>query len=289
MSTSVRAEIQVEVGKNLFTKDSQNIYKVYATGRRFCRGLWAVLELKPRHDLLSMIIGWCSSPWEDYLSVDVPMKEDAMDPFVFSILKKSKQHHLMREMSDLATYPRTFPLEFLPKSLCCLTDCDELVLKFFPDTVLALLSEHESLIEMIHLSDSNTLSSFSRATVPRKALRFRFRMPTNHSQIEPLLEIVMRYVDLVGKTNISDASKLVTTGIRLWQKESELIDRTGGSPKSQRRKRRNPREGRFTPSPLPSPTRARPLSSSRSRSPSPMPFPHRIELPHRENRARKHM
>ncbi|CAN1305664.1 Uncharacterized protein At5g49945 [Linum perenne] len=37
----------------LLLKEGQNVFKFYASGRRFCQGMLATMELKSRHDLIA--------------------------------------------------------------------------------------------------------------------------------------------------------------------------------------------------------------------------------------------
>jgi hypothetical protein len=53
-------------------RESGNLFKFYATGRRYCHGLLAELKLLPRQDLISMF--WnLLSPTEDLVQVEVYM------------------------------------------------------------------------------------------------------------------------------------------------------------------------------------------------------------------------
>ena len=81
-------------------KESGNVFKFYATGRRYCQGLLAELTLLPRQDALSMI--WnLLSPSEDLIRVEVFMTEDAMPPIVLAIATPKHARALQRESKDI--------------------------------------------------------------------------------------------------------------------------------------------------------------------------------------------
>lgn len=81
-------------------KDSFNIYKFYATGRRHCQGLLAELILLPRQDALSMV--WnLLSPTEDLIRIDVYMTEESMPPIVLAIATPKHARALQRDSKDI--------------------------------------------------------------------------------------------------------------------------------------------------------------------------------------------
>ena len=81
-------------------KESGNVFKFYATGRRYCQGLLAELTLLPRQDALSML--WnLLSPSEDLIRVEVFMTEDAMPPIVLAIATPKHGRALQRESKDI--------------------------------------------------------------------------------------------------------------------------------------------------------------------------------------------
>uniref|UniRef100_A0A7S3UZH1 Uncharacterized protein n=1 Tax=Aplanochytrium stocchinoi TaxID=215587 RepID=A0A7S3UZH1_9STRA len=228
-----------KTNKKLLQKESQNVYMFYSTGRRFCKGCLCVFHLKPRQDLLSSFFNlFFPDVNHDFMSIDIPMNEADMDSFLFSIVRQNQLNSLCHIMTDLATYPRQVPLEFLPKTLCCLTDWDELVDKLMPSSFKQTIRKCEPSFELMHLSDQNRISYLSLNDVPKKALRFRFRIPPVErldSEMIPLLKMVFEMIDLVGKLHLpEDANSKI-----LRQSKSKMEQRRRANREGRRRNKSN--------------------------------------------------
>mmetsp|Transcript_13905 Transcript_13905/g.44512 ORF Transcript_13905/g.44512 Transcript_13905/m.44512 type:complete len:323 (+) Transcript_13905:88-1056(+) len=186
--------------------ESARRYKIYATGRRFCRGLLVELDLRPRQDLLALVYSMLSS-WEDVLSMDIPMNHADMGPFVFAVLPASEVFDLAKKLPDVAVFARPVPLELLPRRFACFTDCSELVTALLTPDVVHLLAELEHYLEYIHVSDQHTKSGFGPNYVPAKSVRLRFRLPPHSSQRSALcLRLALRLADLAGQVSLSAGS-----------------------------------------------------------------------------------
>jgi len=195
----------------LLHKEGQNVYLFYATGRRFCRGCLCSFRLKARQDLLSYVLYMLLPDFNhDFLYIDIPMNDLDMDQFVFSIVRADQLDILYHSMPELSIFPRLVPLEFLPKSLSCLTDWDELVEKLMPPDIKEAIRNCEAAFELMHLSDQNSTSLLSMENIPKKALRFRFRVPSVEKideQLVPLLKVTFDMIDLIGNLKIPSDAK----------------------------------------------------------------------------------
>lgn len=58
-----------------------------------------------RHDLLSGLYSIISRS-QDEVIVDIPMNEEAMEPFVFALVPKNEKRQYQKEFSDLVRSPR---------------------------------------------------------------------------------------------------------------------------------------------------------------------------------------
>lgn len=87
----------------LLLKEGQNVFKFYASGRRYCQGLLATMELKSRHDLISRIYNLVV-PCSDEISFEVYMNDDAMDHLVFAAAKKKAAKWMQKEIRDLQRF-----------------------------------------------------------------------------------------------------------------------------------------------------------------------------------------
>lgn len=84
----------------LLLKEGQNVFKFYASGRRYCSGLLATMELKSRHDLISRFYNMIV-PCKDEISFEVYMNDEAMDHVVFAVAKKKVAKAMQKEVRDL--------------------------------------------------------------------------------------------------------------------------------------------------------------------------------------------
>ncbi|MBA0698279.1 hypothetical protein Goari_021776 [Gossypium aridum] len=87
----------------LLLKEGQNVFKFYASGRRYCQGLLATMELKSRHDLISRLFNLVV-PCKDEITFEVSMNEEAMDQVVFALAKKKAAKGMQKEVRDLQRF-----------------------------------------------------------------------------------------------------------------------------------------------------------------------------------------
>ena len=87
----------------LLLKEGQNVFKFYASGRRYCQGLLATMELKSRHDLIARLCNLIV-PCKDEISFEVYMNDDAMDHVVFAVAKKKAAKVMQKEVRDLQRF-----------------------------------------------------------------------------------------------------------------------------------------------------------------------------------------
>lgn len=87
----------------LLLKEGQNVFKFYASGRRFCQGLLATMELKSRHDLISRLYNMVV-PCKDEITFEVYMNDDAMDHVVVAVAKKKLAKTMQKETTDLQRF-----------------------------------------------------------------------------------------------------------------------------------------------------------------------------------------
>ncbi|KAJ0229796.1 Uncharacterized protein HA466_0313300 [Hirschfeldia incana] len=87
----------------LLLKEATDVFKFYASGRRYCHRLLATLELKSRHDLISRLFN-CCVPCKDEISFEVYMNDEGMDHVVFALARKKAAKVMLKEMRDLQRF-----------------------------------------------------------------------------------------------------------------------------------------------------------------------------------------
>jgi len=202
---------KVGEGKNIgIVKESQNIYKLKATGRINCVGVQATLQLRKRHDLFSLIVE-IFSPAEDVVTVDILMNEDAMETFVFALVRRKEEKKFRKSSTDLVLFaPGTVSsLPGVPSSFVVCSECEELISDFINPEVQATLTKYENLFKRMHFSDQGLVSSTNK-----KNLQFVFKLPENDTDMEGiqiLTRMAFYYIDLVARTNLGKTAKQKTT------------------------------------------------------------------------------
>lgn len=87
----------------LLLQEGKNVFKFYASGRRFCSGLLATMELKSRHDLISRLYNMVV-PCKDEITFEVYMNDDAMDQVIFALARKKLAKTMQKELRDLQRF-----------------------------------------------------------------------------------------------------------------------------------------------------------------------------------------
>lgn len=193
--------------------ESYRCFRLYASGRRNCMCCLIDLDLRPRQDCLSLLYGFFSE-WKDVIFVDVPLVPATMEPFVFCILRRKDLAFVRDTMHDVAMLTRPVPLELLPNGLLCHTDCSELVAHFLSPNIVKALQVLQDYIELIHVSDQNTMSCFGPNQVHREALRFRFRLPKIAEHRCSLLSLIFQFVDLAATASLAPETRDAALQVR---------------------------------------------------------------------------
>jgi len=192
----------------LLIKDSQSCFKFYASGRRYCHGMLATLELVSRHDLFSLTLSLVDlSIKQDELVIEIPMDED-MDPFIFAIFKKKHEKRIKKAKKDLREHARyKISSKRLPSNLVAWTDCPELEAAFLcDDKVLRALEKYGDLFVSLHITDEGSVN-FSTST---RVLRCKFLIPQTEEmdQCRTLIMMAIHFVDLAGTYRLSQQARV---------------------------------------------------------------------------------
>jgi hypothetical protein len=189
---------------DILYKEGYNEYKIYMTGRRFCHCCLIELSLKHRHDLISTVADLFLSSEKDRLIIEIPMID--MDPINFTIMERGEQVNLI-DLLNATRYSREIPLEFLPRSLCCFTDCDELLTTLLDSIMIKALNKWAKSIEYIHVSDFNYISRLGANHDFKKAVTCSIKLDNDMDEVRKLLNAIFHFIDLLGETKISTKAK----------------------------------------------------------------------------------
>lgn len=202
----------------LLLKEGQNMFKFYASGRRYCQGLLATMELKSRHDLISRIYNLVV-PCKDEITFEVFMNEDAMDHVVFAVAKKKAAKWLQKEVRDLQRFAGIVAApsgrKWLTEDLAVISESKEVAGDLVTEAVLDQVFGDKAFEKFgkgfmsMHFSDQHPGTH-------KKVLQFKFALPdaNNMADMTRLVALVPYYIDLIGRYKLSSQARSKTEGAR---------------------------------------------------------------------------
>ncbi|KAK7412017.1 hypothetical protein VNO78_03463 [Psophocarpus tetragonolobus] len=204
----------------LLLKEGQTTFKFYASGRRYCQGVLATLELKSRHDLIARIYNMIvPSSSRDHISFEVYMNDDSMDHVVFALAKKKPAKSMHKDLPDLHRFATLLSppssRKWLSDHLSLLSESKELAYDFITDAVIdqvfgdkAFEKFGKGLISL-HFSDQHP-------GIHKKVLLFKFVLPAakNMADMTRLVALVPYYIDLIGRYKLSSQARSKTEAAR---------------------------------------------------------------------------
>ncbi|XP_057976536.1 uncharacterized protein At5g49945-like [Malania oleifera] len=202
----------------LLLKEGQNVFKFYASGRRYCQGLLATMELKSRHDLISRMFNMVV-PCRDEISFEVYMNDDAMDHVIFVLAKKKLAKGMQKEVRDLQRFAGLVSppssRKWIVDDLAVISESKEVAVDLITETVLdqvfgdkAFEKFGKGFISM-HFSDQHLGTH-------KKMLLFKFALPdaNNMADMTRLVALVPYYIDLIGRYKLSSQARSKTEAAR---------------------------------------------------------------------------
>ncbi|KAH9751060.1 hypothetical protein KPL71_014131 [Citrus sinensis] len=205
----------------LLLKEGQNVFKFYASGRRYCSGLLATMELKSRHDLISRFYNMIV-PCKDEISFEVYMNDEAMDHVVFAVAKKKVAKAMQKEVRDLNRFtgglmaaPSGGGKKWVADELGVVSESKEVAGDLITDAVLEQVfgekafEKHGKDFISMHFSDQHPGTH-------RKMLLFKFALPdaNNMADMTRLVALVPYYIDLIGRYKLSPQARSKTEAAR---------------------------------------------------------------------------
>ncbi|KAL6501286.1 hypothetical protein OROHE_024933 [Orobanche hederae] len=202
----------------LLLQEGKNVFKFYASGRRFCSGLLATMELKSRHDLISKMYNMVV-PCKDEITFEVYMNDDAMDHVVFALARKKLVKTMQKEMRDLQRFAGLINppngRKWATEELHVVSESKEVAGDLITDVVLDQVFGEKAFGQFgkgfisMHFSDQHLGSA-------KKMLVFKFALPdaNNMDEITRLVALVPYYIDLIGKYKLSSHARIKTEASR---------------------------------------------------------------------------
>ncbi|PON48781.1 hypothetical protein PanWU01x14_234840 [Parasponia andersonii] len=202
----------------LLLKEGQNVFKFYASGRRYCQGLLATMELKSRHDLISRIYNMVV-PCKDEISFEVYMNDDAMDHVIFAVAKKKAAKAMQKEVRDLQRFAAVLSppngRKWVAEDLAVISESKEVAGDLITEAVLDQVFS-EKAFEKFGKGFISLHFSEQHLGTRKKMLLFKFALPdVNHmADMTRLVSLVTYYIDLVGRYRLSAQARSKTDAAR---------------------------------------------------------------------------
>ncbi|KAL5567341.1 hypothetical protein UlMin_030505 [Ulmus minor] len=202
----------------LLLKEGQNVFKFYASGRRYCQGLLATMELKSRHDLIARLCNLIV-PCKDEISFEVYMNDDAMDHVVFAVAKKKAAKVMQKEVRDLQRFAGVLSppggRKWVTEEFAVVSESKEVANDLITEAVLDQVFGEKAYEKFgkgfisMHFSDQHLGTH-------RKMLLFKFALPNvnNMADMTRLVALVPYYIDLVGRYRLSSQARSKTEATR---------------------------------------------------------------------------
>ncbi|CAN0880650.1 Uncharacterized protein At5g49945 [Linum grandiflorum] len=203
----------------LLLKEGQNVFKFYASGRRFCQGMLATMELKSRHDLIAKMYNMVV-PCKDEITFQVYMNDNAMDHVIFAMAKKKAAKAMQKEVRDLQMFAGLLPHQshvkkWVIKDLGVVSESKEVAGDLITDAVLEQVFGEKAFEKFgkgfisMHFSDQHLGAH-------KKMLLFKFALPdaSNMADMTRLVALVPYYIDLIGRYKLSPQARSKTEAAR---------------------------------------------------------------------------
>lgn len=204
----------------LLLKEGQDVFKFYASGRRFCQGVLATMELKCRHDLIGRAVDLVFRK-KDTITFEVMMNEENMDHVVLAVARKKMVKVMLKEARDLGRFGSLMVSgvsgrKWVAEELAVLTESKEVAGDLINEVVLDQVLGEKAFEKVgkwfisLHFSDQYPASY-------RKILVFKFSLPGKDEMAEmtKLVALVPYYIDLIGRYKLSSQARSKTEAARV--------------------------------------------------------------------------
>ncbi|KQK06074.1 uncharacterized protein At5g49945 [Brachypodium distachyon] len=203
----------------LLLKEGQDVFKFYASGRRFCQGMLATMEMRARHDLLSKLVELVF-PRKDTITFEVVMNEEAMDHVMVAVARKRVAKAMQKEERDLQKFASVITSapagrKWVADELAVVAESKEVAGDMITEAVLDQVLGEKAFEKFgkwfisLHFSDQLAGSY-------KKVLAFKFVLPdaNNMAEMTRLVALVPFYIDLIGRYKLSSHARSKTDAAR---------------------------------------------------------------------------
>ena len=213
--------LNTEQENQVVVKESDTLYKIYASGRNNCMGIVLTLSLSPRQDLFSTVMSLVTDS-RDTLTIEIPKKK--MKPFIFILCERSNRSRFGKENEDVKALCKEVDTDSkLNRSskYSVLTDCQSTVKCFMSNSMCKRLNTIGQQLRFLYFTDrAGERFPPNDPLISKRYLHFEFTLDSAGKNDKNLLEIALSYVDTVS-TKFQMSPKEVQTS----KKKRTMIDK----------------------------------------------------------------
>uniref|UniRef100_A0A0D3G809 DUF1682 domain-containing protein n=1 Tax=Oryza barthii TaxID=65489 RepID=A0A0D3G809_9ORYZ len=226
----------------LLMKEGQDVFKFYASGRRYCQGMLATMEMRARHDLLSKLVELVF-PRKDTITFEVVMNEEAMDHVMLAVARKKAAKTMQKEERDLQKFAGVLTSapagrRWVADELAVVAESKEVAGDMITEAVLDQVLGDKAFEKFgkwfisLHFSDQLAGSY-------KKVLSFKFVLPdaSNMAEMTRLVALVPYYIDLVGRYKLSNHARSKTEAARTKAAQEAFREQQGLRQEALQRKK----------------------------------------------------
>ncbi|BBN05281.1 PAT complex subunit CCDC47 [Marchantia polymorpha subsp. ruderalis] len=234
------------VDSPLLMKEGQNVFKFYASGRRYCEGLLATMDFQSRHDLIALI-WYMISPRKDEMTVDVFMNEDSMDSLVFAVARRKNAKTMHKERADLLQYASIINVtnrKWLSEELTAISESREVATDLMTDALLEQVFGEKAFEKFASHFISMHFTDQSPYGAHRKVLQFKFTIPSEDrmAEMSRLISTVTYFIDAVGRYKLSPQTRLKAENARAKVAQEAFKENQGARHEALLRKKEERRK-----------------------------------------------
>lgn len=189
--------------EDVLLRESMNKYSIYATGRRFCQGFLATLDLKHRQDLF-FLASYFVNPADDLLNIEIPMNESNMQQMALLIARPQLAKQLAKSLPDIQSFTQQMNVakdrlpSFATDKLTVYSESQALFYDLMTEGVMELLfsrtafADASQYFRYLHFSTDNPEGS------TRQSLKFSFLLPPKDQlqELQKCLTAVLYFIDV---------------------------------------------------------------------------------------------
>lgn len=196
-------------GSSLLVSYGWNSFEYFASGHSSCSYALVKLDLHARQCFWRYLWGLISG-FNDVMDIEIGLlSQERFSVMVGRRMRMKALQELHSSLEEVVSYRK---LPGLSPALCVLSDSNEATERLLSQSssVVSLFNKAPAQLEHLIVTDLVPSERFSRLLPKSNTLRLRYKLPhqhTNFDDIIPILQGVLRLVDVAAALRLSDKAK----------------------------------------------------------------------------------